>query len=168
MRVHGLAALGTIGGPGPRGPRSPLVARDYRDVTSSLWPPWTGTPLEPHSPTLPRCTSPYHCAPLATCSFFLILPIHGPLCLLEPTGRRGALPIAGLSCPSAFDSASSLSPPAKELAVRSCSPVRRPDAVLLGSSDHQGIRKERGTPVPGEPLLWPSHPLDTRMAVHPR
>lgn len=130
MHVHGLAALGTLGGPGPRGLRSPLAAGDYRDVTLSLWPPWTGTPREPHSPTL-RCTSPCPCAPLAPYSFFLILPpIHGPLCLLEPTGRRGALPIAELGSPSAFDSASRLSPLANELAASSCSPVRKPDAAL--------------------------------------
>lgn len=168
--VHGLAALSTFGGPGPRGPRSPLASRDYRDVTLSLWPPWTGIPREPHSPTS-RCTSPCHRAPLAPSAFFLILPIHGPLCLLEPTGRRGASAIAGLSNPSAFDSASSLSPPAKELAASFCSPVRKPDAALLGSSNHQadqGTLREKGNQDPEDPLLWPSRPLDTLMAAHPR
>lgn len=171
MCVHGLAALSSFGGPGPRGPRSRLAARDYRDVTLSLWPPWTGIPREPHSPTS-RCTSPcHHRAPLAPCVFFLILPIHGPLCLLEPTGRRGAFAIAGLGSPSAFDSASSLYPPAKEVAASFYSPVRKPDAALLGSPNHraeQGIRRERGNQVPEDPLLWPSRPLDTRMVAHPR
>lgn len=164
LHVHGLAALGTLGGPGPRGPRYPLSAGDYRDVTLSLWPPWSGPPREPHSPT-PRCTSPCPCAPLAPCSFFLILPpIHGPLCLLEPTGRRAALPIAGPGNRSAFDSASSLSLPANELAASSCSPVRKPDAALRCwghriTKLNKGLKRKEGlkslkTPCYGLPTLW--------------
>lgn len=170
MHVHGLAALGTFGGPGPRGPRSPLAARDYRDVTLSLWPPWTGTPPQPHSPTPLRCTSPCHRAPLVPCTFFLILPIHGPLCLLERTGRRGAFPTAGLGSPSAFDSASRLSPRAKELAVSSCSPVRKPDTARWCHriTDLSKGLERKGNQIPEDPLLWPSRPLDTRMAVPPR
>lgn len=38
-RTAGLAALGAWGGPEPQGPEARLAARDYRDVTWSLWPP---------------------------------------------------------------------------------------------------------------------------------
>ena len=83
-RAHGLAVPGTLGGPGPQGLGACLGARDYRDVTLSLWPPWTGTPREQHSPT-PRLTLPSYRAPLGT--RILSLPIHGPFCPPDHSGR---------------------------------------------------------------------------------
>lgn len=141
-RAHGLAALSTPGGPGPRGPGSGLAARDYRDVTLSLWPPRTGTPREPHSPA-PRRASPRHRAPLGTCAFFPPLPIHGPFCLLDPTGWRGAFRSAGLGSWAALGSASSRSKRAKEPALGTRSGVRKPDAARLGAPNRGA---ERGTP----------------------
>jgi hypothetical protein len=140
-RTHGLAAFGTLGGPGPWDPGSRLAAQDYRDVTSSLCPAWTGTPRELHSPT-PLRVSPSHLASLETLAFFLPLPIHGPFYLLDPTGRRGSLRSAGLGSWAALGSASNSAQQAEELVLGTRRGVRKRDAAPPGAPNHWA---ERGT-----------------------
>lgn len=96
LRLAGLVARG----PRARGPA--LAARDYRDVTLSLWPPWTGVP--------PGAAQPAPAPHLASPPRFLRRPASSPFpahpwALLSPdrAGRR-AFWSAGLGGRAAFGS----------------------------------------------------------------